>query len=62
MSHIIRKILINRDNMTSSEADQLIEEAREALQEYLANDDQDSAYNVCEEYFGLESDYLDELL
>jgi len=62
MSLIIREILMERDDMTESAADELIEEAREAMQEYLSNDDQDSAYNVCEEYFGLEPDYLDELL
>jgi len=62
MQESIKEIIMNRDEMTEEAANELIEEAREALQEYLNNDDQDSAYNICEEYFGLEPDYLDELL
>ena len=62
MQKSIKQILIDRNNMTESAADQLISEAREAMQECLANNDQDSAYNICEEYFGLEPDYIDELL
>jgi len=40
----------------------MIDEAREVLQEYLASNDQEAAYNICEEYFGLEPDYLTELM
>lgn len=58
----IKSILINRDNMTPAEADELITKARDQLQEYLVNDQQDLAYDVCEEFFGLEPDYIDELL
>jgi hypothetical protein len=49
---------MRRDNLTSTEADNLIAEAREALHTYLEADDQESAYNICEEFFGLEPDYL----
>jgi len=62
MTESIKQILMRRDGMTSQEADDLIEEAREQLQEYLTDDDQESAYNICQEYFGLEPDYIDELL
>jgi hypothetical protein len=48
--------------MTPAEADELITKARDQLQEYLVNDQQDLAYDVCEEFFGLEPDYIDELL
>ena len=58
----IKQILMDRDGMTESEADSLITDAKDQLDEYLADDDQESAYNICQEYFGLEPDYLDELL
>ncbi len=58
----IKQVLIRRDNMSSQDADNLIADAREALQEYLENSDQESAENICEEYFGLEPDYITELL
>lgn len=58
----IKQILIRRDNMTADEADDLIAEAIEAMEEYLAENDTESAYNICSEYFGLEPDYLDELI
>lgn len=58
----IKSILMRRDNLSANEAEVLIEEAREALQEYLAYNEQEAAYNICYEYFGLEPDYLTELL
>ena len=57
MPESIKQILMRRDNLTSEEADRQIDSAREAFYGYL-----DSADNVCQEYFGLEPDYLDELL
>ena len=62
MKENIKDILIKRDNMSPEDADELIAQAKEAIEEYLDNDDMESAYNVCEEYFGLEPDYLDELI
>jgi hypothetical protein len=58
----IKQILISRDNMSPSDADDLIAEAREALQEYLDAGNAPAAENICEEYFSLEPDYIDELL
>lgn len=58
----IKSILISRDGMTPTEADDLIQEAKAQLNEYLENDQQDLAYDICAEFFGLEPDYLDELL
>ena len=58
----LKQVLMRRDNMTSDEADNLIAEAKEALNDYLDNNDIESAYNICSEYFGLEPDYLDELI
>ena len=58
----IKRVLMKRDGMSSEEADNLIDEAREALQNYLDEGDSFSAEHVCEEFFGLEPDYLDELI
>lgn len=58
----IKQVLIRRDNMTPNEAEQLITEAKNQLAEYLSNDDQVSAYDICREFFGLEPDYIVDLL
>ena len=58
----IKQVLMERDGMSASEADELIEEAKNALFDYLDEGDQESAQDICEEYFGLEPDYLMELL
>ena len=56
----IKEVLMWRDGMTSQEAIDLIDDAKEAFEEYLSEGDLDSAENICMEYFGLEKDYLDE--
>lgn len=61
MNKIVR-ILMKRDGMTYEEANNLIDEAKEALQNYLDEGDSFGAENVCEEFFGLEPDYLYELI
>ena len=58
----IKQILISRDEMSEEDADRLIVEAKEQLLEYLADDDLESAAEICEEYFGLEQDYIMELI
>ncbi len=58
----IKQILIRRDGMSAQEADNLINDAKEAIEEYLENNDFFAAENVCEEFFGLEPDYLGELI
>jgi len=62
MTETIKNILIQRDHLTEDDAQTLINQAMEALQEYLENDDTESAYEVCGEFFGLEPDYLDYLI
>jgi hypothetical protein len=57
----IKTIIMRRDGMTSQEADDLIAEAREDFYERIEEGDF-SAEDICEEYFGLEPDYLDEFL
>lgn len=56
----IKSILVQRDGMNEIEAEELIKEATEDLQERIAAGE--DVFNICGEYFGLEPDYLDELL
>jgi len=58
----IKQVLMRRDGMESHEADSLIEEAKETLQAYIEEGDLFGAEDICNEYFGLEPDYLMELL
>lgn len=58
----IKEMLMKRDGMSAEDADELIREAKAALREYVGEGDLESAHNVCEEFFGLEPDYLMELL
>lgn len=58
----IKQILMERDGLTEQESVNLIEEATEQLNRYLDEGDIEMAEQVCEEYFGLEPDYLMELL
>ncbi len=57
----LKETLMQRDGVSAEEADELILAAQQDLQDYLAEDDMDSAYDICAEHFGLEPDYLIEL-
>ena len=48
--------------MTEVEATDLINDAQGQLSDYLAEGDLEGAEDICQEYFGLEPDYLMELL
>ena len=52
--------LMSRDGITFSEASDLVEEARGKLYKKLASGE--DCYNFCEDEFGLEPDFLEELL
>jgi len=58
----IKQVLMRRDDISSEHADELIQEAREQLQEYLEEGDLNAAEYICEEMFGLEPDYLMDLM
>lgn len=58
----IKKILMRRDNLTSAQADREIEKAKRRLHLYLENGDVQAAEDICEEMFGLEPDYIYELI
>jgi hypothetical protein len=53
-------VLMKRDGLSKEEAEQQIEEAREILFERL--DEGEMPFDICEEFFGLEPDYLMDLI
>jgi len=56
----IKQILMRRDRMSANAANDLIAQAKADLVERLENDE--TPFDICEEWFGLEPDYLEELL
>lgn len=58
----IKEVLMRRDNMHEEDAERLIKEAKEQFNEYLESGEDYYAENICEEYFGLEPDYIIEFL
>lgn len=58
----LKKVIMRQCGYDSDEADSQIAEAKEVMQSYLEEDDFESAYNICQEYFNLEPDYLTDLL
>lgn len=58
----IKKTIMHRDGITAEEANTRIAEAKKALEQYLAEGLIFESEEVCYEYFGLEPDYLFELI
>ena len=56
----IQQVLMKRDGLSALEAAELIEDAREDLAQRLEQGEM--PYDICEEWFGLEPDYIMELL
>ena len=56
----IKEIIMERDGYTEDEADVLIQDAINDLYERLGNGEMPE--NICEEWFGLEPDYINELI
>jgi len=56
----IKEVLMRRDKMSVEEADDLIAQAKEDL--YARLGDGQIPDDICEEWFGLEPDYITELL
>ncbi len=57
----IKEILMTRDGMSADDARSLIVDARLDLMERIEEGRED-AYDICMDYFGLEPDYIFELL
>jgi len=62
MNISIKKVLMERDGLSEVEAEDQIAEAKQQLNEYIAEGDLDSAYDICQDEFGLEPDYLEDLI
>ena len=58
----IREVLIERDHISEEEANTLILAAKIQLDKYLTEGDLDSADEICLEFFGLEQDYIMDLM
>ena len=56
----IKQVLMRRDNMSEEAAEELILQAKDDLDERLINGE--TPDNICEEWFGLEPDYIFDLL
>jgi len=57
----IKEVLMRRDGISEVEADELISDAKEDLASLLEAGDMEAAERICEDWFGLEPDYLTEL-
>ena len=57
----ILDVLMERDGLTKEEAEELIREAKEDFHERLESGDLDGLEDICQEWFGLEPDYIEEL-
>lgn len=53
---------MKRDGMSVEEADEVIAQAKRNYKNTSPQGDSESAHNICEECFGLEPDYLTELV
>lgn len=59
----LREVLMRRDGLTNEEVDEVIEQALEDLRALFTKETGlDEVEFFMEEYFGLEPDYLEELL
>ena len=56
----LKEVLMKRDEFSAEEADELINDAREDALRRLG--DAEMPFDICKEHFGLEPDYLFELL
>ena len=62
MRNTIVKILMDRDGLTREEALASYREGIFAFNEYLEAGDLTAAMDICEEFWGLEPDYLDDIM
>ena len=56
----IKEVLMERDGMTENEALDLIDDCKDDLNQRL--EDGEIPMDICSEWFGLEPDYIDELI
>ncbi len=56
----LKKVLMERDGLSDQEADVKIAECRDEL--YARLKEGELPHDICEEFFGLEPDYLEDLV
>lgn len=56
----IEDVLVRRDGMARWEAEKMVDSAREELLERI--EEGETPYDFCREVFGLEPDYLEQLI
>lgn len=56
----IREVLMDRDGLTAHEADEEFNAALDDFHQRL--DGGEMPHNICEEWFGLEPDYIEEFM
>lgn len=56
----IKTILMRRDGLSSDEANELVNACKADLRERLEAGEM--PFDICEEWFGLEPDYIDQLI
>jgi len=56
----IKSVLMDRDGMSEKEANEAVAECREELNDRIGNGEMPD--DICQEHFGLEPDYLMELV
>ncbi len=57
----LKQVLMERDELTSAEAEGQIKKCKADLMERIETGE-DDCLNICEEYFGLEPDYIIDLM
>jgi len=55
-------VLMRRDGLSEAQAKEQIQEARDRVREYLDEGELDMAHDICAEMWGLEPDYLLEII
>ena len=58
----IKQVLMRRDGLTETEADVQIRDASDEMHYRVGIGDLAGAQTICEDFFGLEPDYLEELI
>lgn len=56
----IKSVLMERDGISANEAECLIDEARAEMFDRI--DDGEMPFDICEDFFGLDPDYIEELI
>lgn len=58
----LKQTIMRRDRLSVEEADEQIADAKITLQQYLESGDNYLAEDICQEFFGLEQDYIMDLM